>query len=352
MRSIVISILLLIFTFCVYAQNVTNVRVYQDGEDIIITYDLDKKATISVWVATGQSNQYTELKAVTGNVGNDVSAGVNKQIIWQPLQEQNEFVARNVRFKVAAKPDYYFSVSATKKVAFSPGNLQYTRSTHTWSFAEHQYYIIGEANGRGHVLADKIDLFGWSGSMGSAQWGISTSQSNLDYSGDFVDWGTNTIGTDAPNTWRTLTYIEWYYLRYTRTDANNLIGIACINLNADGSKYADGLILLPDNWTCPVGVTFKSGFASETSVQAYADYQTLTLSDWQSLEATGAVFLPVSGDRDGACVYNVLLNGYYWSATPLGSDDAYCLNIFSGVAYTFNYDRYIGRSVRLVQDLD
>ncbi len=39
-----------------------------------------------------------------------------------------------------------FSVSADKKVRFAKGNLQYTQSTQTWSFAEHQYDIIGTDN--------------------------------------------------------------------------------------------------------------------------------------------------------------------------------------------------------------
>jgi len=261
-----------------------------------------------------------------------------------------------------------FSVSATKQVRFSRGNLQYTQSTQTWSFAEHQYDMLGTDNvdggteqtdtnfgyyyKGGTALADKIDLFGWSGSTGSAKWGISTSQSNSDYSGDFVDWGTNTIGTDAPNTWRTLTYDEWSYLRYTRTNADNLVGVARINLNADGTEYANGLVLLPDNWTCPAGVTFKSGFASENNVQAYADYQTFTLSDWQKLEAAGAVFLPASGYRYGSHVYNVQSGGYYWSATPYDSDYANEFSFYSNEASTsYIWRRYSDQAVRLVQDL-
>lgn len=244
-----------------------------------------------------------------------------------------------------------FSVSATKQVTFSCGNLQYTQSTQTWSFAEHQYDMIGEANIINDALADKIDLFGWSGSTGNAQWGISTSTDYSDYSGDFVDWGTNTIGKDAPDTWRTLTKDEWSYLLSERTNANNLIGVARINLNADG-EYANGLILLPDNWTCPAGVTFKSGLASESSVQAYADYQTFTLFDWQKLEAAGAVFLPASGNRYGSDVCNVQYNGYFWSATPGDSDYALVFFFYSGFAYTSSYwNRIIGLAVRLVQDL-
>ena len=262
-----------------------------------------------------------------------------------------------------------FSVSADKQVRFSRGNLQYTQSTQTWSFAEHQYDMLGTDNvdggtvqinsdygyyyKNGNTLADKIDLFGWSGSTGSAKWGIATSQSNSDYSGDFVDWGTNTIGTDAPNTWRTLTYDEWYYLRWTRTNADQLIGVARINLNADGTKYANGLILLPDTWTCPAGVTFKSGFSDTYSVQAYADYQTLTLADWQKLEAAGAVFLPALGLRGGSYVGSVRSSGDYWSATPDDSGNAGAFGFYSLGADTGSYwYRNIGRAVRLVQDLD
>ncbi len=258
-----------------------------------------------------------------------------------------------------------FSVSATKQVRFSKGNLQYTQSTQTWAFADNQYDMLGTDNvdggdvqidsdygyyyKNGNTLADKIDLFGWSGSTGSAKWGIGTSQSNSNYSGDFVDWGTN-IGDGK--TWYTLTIDEWYYLRYTRTNADNLVGVARINLNADGSKYANGLVLLPDNWTCPAGVTFKSGFADTYSVQAYANYQTFTLSDWQKLESAGAVFLPCAGFRYGSSVIGVGSFGDYWSATPGVTDVARLMRFDSTYANTnFWNNRNYGQSVRLVQDL-
>lgn len=260
-----------------------------------------------------------------------------------------------------------FSVSADKRVRFSRGNLQYSRSTQTWAFAEHQYDMLGTDNvvggteqvdsnsgyyyKEGNTLADKIDLFGWSGSTGSAKWGISTSTDYDDYGGDFVDWGTNTIGTDAPNTWRTLTYGEWNYLLDERANADNLVGVARIQLG--GNQYVNGLVFLPDNWICPAGVTFKSGFSDTYSVQAYADYQTFTLSDWEKLEDAGAVFLPASGNRlYGSYVYYVQNGGSYWSATPYDSDDAYCLIFISDGARTGSYYRISGQAVRLVQDLD
>lgn len=242
-----------------------------------------------------------------------------------------------------------FSVSADKQVKFSRGNLQYTQSTNTWAFAANQYEMLGTANVENSALADKIDLFGWSGSTATAKWGISTSESSSDYSGDFADWGQH-IGDGS--LWRTLTNDEWTYLRSTRTNASNLIGVARINLDAGGTTYANGLILLPDTWTCPEDITFKSGFASTYySEQAYADYQTFTLAQWEKLEAAGAVFLPASGTRYGSSIYFVQLSGDYWFATPYGSDYANILYFNSyGADWDLNY-RYYGQAVRLVQDL-
>ena len=243
-----------------------------------------------------------------------------------------------------------FSVSATKQVTFSPGNLQYTQSTNTWSFASAQWEMIGTDNVTGGsvtsdptngddkdgtALADKIDLFGWSTS--ATNFGVSTSTDYNDYSGSFVDWGTNQIGNDAPNTWRTLTYDEWKYVVFNRPNAGNLRGLAQVN-------GVNGLILLPDNWTCPSGVTFDD----------YAAYRTFSAYQWSKLEAAGAVFLPAAVSRYGSNVDSMqYYYGCYWSATENGSYNAYSLCFRSDEAsenVNYNY-RYYGTSVRLVKDL-
>ncbi len=250
-----------------------------------------------------------------------------------------------------------FSVSADKQVTFSKGNLQYTQSTDTWSFASTQWEVIGTDNviggsvssdptygdsKEGTALADKVDLFGWS--TAANNFGVSTSTDDNDYSGSFVDWGTNKIGNDAPNTWRTLTYDEWRYLLNTRPNASSLKGAAQVN-------GVNGLILLPDNWTCPTGVTFKSGFQSSNRVDYYAAYQSFTPEQWSKLESAGAVFLPAAGYRDGSNVGSVQYDGGYWSATEDFSYDAYYLYISSDVAIVLDFNRYEVRSVRLVKDL-
>lgn len=249
-----------------------------------------------------------------------------------------------------------FSVSDSKQVTFSKGNLQYTRSTHTWSFASAQWEMIGTDNVTGGsvssdpkygyskegILADKVDLFGWSTS--STKFGVSTSTSSSDYSGLFVDWGTNWICGDKPNTWRTLTEDEWGYLLNNRPNAASLRGVAQVN-------GVNGLILLPDNWTCPSGITFKSGFHSSYGVDYYAAYQTFTADQWSKLEAAGAVFLPAAGARYGSAVGSVQGGGGYWSASGDWGGRAYCRYFNAGGAGMNSIDRFDGASVRLVKDL-
>ena len=254
----------------------------------------------------------------------------------------------------------YFSVGETMFVTFSLGNLQYTQSTNTWSFAENQWDYIGTDNVTGGwvesdptsgdkkyygtALADKVDLFAWS-TNDNNNFGVSTSNDNNDYVGSFVDWGTNKIGNDAPNTWRTLTYNEWDYVVFDRPNASSLMGVAQVN-------GVNGLILLPDNWVASDGIAFKPGFHIKNGVDYYAAYQTFTAEQWTKLEAAGAVFLPAAGYRDGSDVGFVQYVGYYWSATEDLRDGAHCLSFSSigvgGVGYGSRND---GHSVRLVKDL-
>ena len=250
-----------------------------------------------------------------------------------------------------------FSVAEGKTVTFSQGNLQYTQSTDTWSFAKNQWDMIGTDNviggsvffdptdgdvKKGNALADKIDLFGWS--TGATNFGVSTSTDEADYSGSFVDWGTNKIGNDAPNTWRTLTYKEWDYVVFNRPNASSLKGVAQVN-------GVNGLIFLPDNWTCPAGVAFKSGFQIYADVEYYAAYQTFTADQWSKLESAGAVFLPAAGYRYGSTVRSVRSSGSYWSATAHYSYYADCLSFDSDAASMPSCPCVRGGSVRLVKDL-
>lgn len=239
-----------------------------------------------------------------------------------------------------------FTIGYNKTVAFAPGNLQYITTTDTWTFAANQYEYIGTRNMVNKAFADTIDLFAWSTDTDpSTAWGVTLVEDLELFSGNFVDWGT-AIGDG--DTWRTLTSAEWEYLRASRANAAQLIGVASVN----GSH---GLILLPDNWVAPEGITFKSGYSDkEYSSIAFEEYQSFTAQQWATMQAAGAVFLPCAGFRLGTSLAYMQLGGLYWTASPHAAYGprfaSYFLFMCDGAG--IGYDtRSGGNAVRLVKDL-
>lgn len=248
-----------------------------------------------------------------------------------------------------------FSVSADKKVRFSMGNLQAVFSTttaYTWRFAANQYDYIGnttantDINKNGKVSTiGTVDLFGWS--TGSTTFGINDSQKDNGYSGDFIDWGTNAIsnGGNTANQWRTLTTEEWDYLL---TQRSGMLYAKCVITN--GSSY-NGLIIFPDGFTAPSGITI----ASPNTAAAAFTTNAFTANQWSTLQNAGCIFLPAAGYRFVKEVRVVGVQGHYWSSSSATSaTEAWYLNFFyssnSGAASPVDSYRKHGRSVRLVQD--
>lgn len=70
------------------------------------------------------------------------------------------------------------------------------------------------------------------------------------------------------------------------------------------------------------------------------------------MESAGCVFLPAAGLRYGSSVLNKGTGGLYWSASPNGTDNAYCVN-FSSVSLSTAYNsRGYRLSVRLVRQVE
>lgn len=106
MRKYIILLFVLFSATLLRAENASNIRARQEGKNIVITYDLSKKSNVRVGMATGNSTEFKELKAVSGDLGKGVSAGTNKQIVFRPLDEYEKFLAQNVRFKVVAQSSF------------------------------------------------------------------------------------------------------------------------------------------------------------------------------------------------------------------------------------------------------
>ena len=126
MRKYLILFLLLVSALGLRAENASNVRIRQEGKSIIITYDLSKRSVVRVLMSSNNSGYYTELKAVSGNVGKGVPAGNARKIVWHPLDEKSEFVAKNVRFKVEALSSYDYYTQNAKVKTLVMGQVGYS----------------------------------------------------------------------------------------------------------------------------------------------------------------------------------------------------------------------------------
>ena len=352
----------------------TDLSGYYTKTEIDATFDnytptVDVNTTFADYAKKDTLADYAKKTEVAELV--DLSEYYLKSDVDNMLADLNGYIWR-LNFQL--NPPAEFSVSNTKKIYFSQGNLQYQASTGTWRFAENQWDCVGDAtegtvyeNG---VKCDNakisesydgwIDLFGWGtsgwNSGANAYQPYNTSNSYNDYypggdstnslTGDYAnaDWGVYNKILNAENQvgqWRTLTDAEWNYLIKKRTDAASKQGLATVN-------NVIGLILLPDSWTLPEGLTFISG--------ANGDYaqNTYSIADWEKMETNGAVFLPAAGKRNGTNgtgVNYVGRFGSYWSS----SAEVYWrsdLLSFNSSVYTGSDMRNYGLSVRLVKDVE
>ena len=103
MRKYTIIIILLAFSaFPILAQNVTKVKAQQSGQEIIITYALDKEANISVYYVNETNRTPVKLNSVYGDAGSNVKVG-NNTITWKVLEEYpTGFSSDNIAFIVEA----------------------------------------------------------------------------------------------------------------------------------------------------------------------------------------------------------------------------------------------------------
>ena len=70
------------------------------------------------------------------------------------------------------------------------------------------------------------------------------------------------------------------------------------------------------------------------------------------LVASGAVFLPASGYREGTTMHDVRVMGVYWTPDRYIDDNVISFGFGSGEVNLFHgYERHQGLSVRLVCDL-
>ncbi|MBO7439031.1 MAG: InlB B-repeat-containing protein [Bacteroidales bacterium] len=242
-------------------------------------------------------------------------------------------ITADITLKAVYRVRDAFSISDTKQVYFAKGNVQYHCKNKEWRFAPNQYDCIGDDNMKVDFAYDGyIDLFGW----GTGNNPTIRTPENDDYT-TFTDWGVN---MDGGNVWRTLTQEEWKYILEGRKDASEKYGVAEV-------AGVPGLILLPDYYVLPTGLSFNSGVASEYGEEYFKDKNNYSAEEWQKMESVGAVFLPAAGECTDVYMFSDVY-GKYWTTS------------FRGLTFTSKFCGFrdgegpapsYGRSVRLARDL-
>ena len=295
---------------------VQNTANSQDITDSVTKLTIKHGSDIySVTPATSQSTFWVAVKPIATNDGDiAIYAAVGKDLYKKTVSSYGDLAAGTFNRITVGATQIPGAVSGLFRVNddliyFSQGNLRFASSE--WSFFPNQYDYYTTYS------ADAWDKFGWSTS--TTTYGMSTSTNAGNYSGSFVDWGAN-IGSG----WRTPSKDEWVGVFNGHT-----YGMATV-------EGVHGIILLPYNTTV---AGFNTDHSNWNNNQPDA-------SEWATMEAAGAVFLPAAGGRVGTGVYDVGSRGYYWSSVSVRSQDAWgvCLYEF-GVNY---YGRVRGLSVRLV----
>jgi len=328
-----------------------------------------------------------------------------------PAISQNQYLDDGITITIDTEiPVNAFSVSPTKKVIFSPGNLQYNPSQDKWRFAENEWDYIGAQQSDqtnygctgGNVSGSDnyrvgtltgyngwLDLFGWgTGDKPTciAHYYDKPTGSQNGYNGEYewnIDWGENEIyDGDSPTdkTWFTLSEQEWEYLindvAFSNSPREDKYGTATVN-------GAPGLVLLPDLFELPDGCSFAPGMVHDDDDNY--NWQTWTVDDdniydaaeWALMSNAGAVFLPAAGSRviskdshdiTEITFFRIGIEGDYWSTTDKSGweddDEEVWISNAANMHFTDVVDDYgdgdisvtgsgfkIGMSVRLVRDI-
>lgn len=325
---------------------------HEEGDGYFVVSDLEI-------VTSENMGEWTAYSDVTGNTFTfeNLTPGTTYEVMIEPVYDDGTTgpeasIMFTTYTEVADPSEQAFSVSDDgKKVKFAKGNLRYSLDYNYdahWSFAEHQYDVYGTDNletqelndyGNRFPSTDHLDLFCWSAGY-SNNGATHTYPDDSYYTGDFEDWGTLPELTEEYGTgWYTLTKDEWTYLLSGRENAASLRAFATVN-------DVKGLVILPDAWAQPAGVTAGNTYTAE---------------QWTVMEEAGAVFLPAAGNltvsfadsKTVATVNDLNVMGSYWSSTLSGdkSDiNAFAMS-FNDPTITPAADTYrrIGSAVRLAK---
>lgn len=100
---LVLLSLLLGSQIAVAQDHVTNIRAKQNDKMVTITYDLNLRSNVRLFISLDDGQTYTDTMKVTGMVNRIVPAGKNKVIRWQAFNDLGYSDYPEIRFKFVTK---------------------------------------------------------------------------------------------------------------------------------------------------------------------------------------------------------------------------------------------------------
>ena len=134
MRKHTLLILLAFFVgsqIAVAQDHVTNIRAKQNDKMVTITYDLNLRSDVRLFISIDDGQTYTDTMKVTGYVNRVVPQGKNRTIRWQAFNDLGYGDYPEIRFKFVTKEAQQAQTPKVKrvpKITFATLNGAYTNT--------------------------------------------------------------------------------------------------------------------------------------------------------------------------------------------------------------------------------
>ena len=118
MRKYLILLLIIVTTLPVVAQNITNVRAFQEGNHIVLLYDLQQDSYVDqVTIDVNGKSKTLSSAFLVGDINKKIKSGKNKKIVYNILEDYaNGIVADKVFFTISIQQKSTWSNSSSSMI--------------------------------------------------------------------------------------------------------------------------------------------------------------------------------------------------------------------------------------------
>lgn len=246
MKRSILQIILTVLCLSAQAQKVSNIHAEQHGQEIVVFYSLETASPCEVNLLLSQDNGVTwssALKNVSGDVGKNIAAG-EKQITWNVLEEREQLVGDNMKFKVIAngkksfEPEMVFVEGGTFQMGTNSGR-EFEKPVHSVTLSSFNMgkYEITQAQ--------------WNAVMG-LNWSTFRGCDNCPVEG--ISWNhaqrfIQEINSLTNKNYRLPTEAEWEYAArggnssngFTYSGSNDINAVAWYDSNSESKTHPVGI---------------------------------------------------------------------------------------------------------------